>query len=122
MAVNRQFPAGVRGHSLGLRSDHGSQPTSLVFLRTCSPLEIQPAFTSDNHPKGNADTERVLRTLKEACLWRQEWTSPVELIKALEVWITDDNEHYLHSALGYQSPSQFERHDYLSHGTPFAAA
>lgn len=122
MAVNRQFPDGVRGQSVGLRSDHGSQPTALVFLRTGSTLESQQAFTSDHNPTGNADTERVIRTLKDACLWLQEWTSPVELIKALEVWITDDHEHYLHSALGSQSPSPFERHYYLSHGTPFAAA
>jgi putative transposase len=122
MAVNRQFPDGVRGQSLGLMSDNGSQPTSLVFLRTCSTLEIQQAFTSYNNPKGNADTERVMRTLKEECLWLQDWTSPFELIKAPAVWITAYNEHYLHSALGYQSPSQFERHYSLSHGTPFAAA
>jgi putative transposase len=122
MAVNRQFPDGVRGQSLGLMSDNGSQPTSLVFLRTCSTLGIQQAFTSYNNPKGHADTERVMRTLKEECLWLQEWISPFELIRALEVWITDSNEHYLHSALGYQSPSHFERHYYLSHGTPFAAA
>jgi putative transposase len=122
VAVNRQFPDGVRGQSLGLMSDNGSQPTSLVFLRTCSTLEIQQAFTSYNNPKGNADTERVIGTLKEECLWLQEWTSPFELIKELEVWITDYNEHYLHSAPGYQSPSQFERHYYLSHRTPFTAA
>jgi hypothetical protein len=60
--------------------------------------------------------------LKEECLWLQEWTSPFALTRALGVWITDYNEHYLHSALGYQSPSQFERQYYLSHETPFAAA
>jgi hypothetical protein len=32
------------------------------------------------------------------------------------------NAHYLHSALGYQSPSQFECAYHLSHGTPFVAA
>jgi putative transposase len=122
MAVNRQFPDGVRGQRLGLMSDNGSQPTSVVFLRTCSTLGLHQAFTSYNNPKGNADTERVMRTLKEECLWLQEWSSPFELIRALEAWITGYNEHYLHSALGYQSPSQFEHHYYLSHGTPFAAA
>jgi len=55
-------------------------------------------------------------------LWLQEWTSPLALIRALEVWIADYNEYYLHSALGYQSPRQFEQDYYLSHGTPFVAA
>jgi hypothetical protein len=58
----------------------------------------------------------------EECLWLQEWTSPFALIRALEGWITDYNAHDLHSALGYQAPSQFERPDYLSHRTPFTAA
>jgi putative transposase len=122
MAVGRQFPEGARDQGLSLMSDHGCQPTALAFMKACSTLGMQQAFTSDNHPTGNADTERVMRTLKEACLWLQEWTSPLALIRALEGWIVDDNEHYLHSGLGYQSPKQFERHYDLSHGTPFVTA
>ena len=122
MAVNRQFPDGVRGQSLGLMSDNGSQPTSLAFLRTCSTLEIQQAFTSYRNPKGNADTERMIRTLKEEGLWLQEWTSPWELISALGAWIESYNEHYLHSALGYKTPGQFEREYQTSHSPPFVAA
>jgi len=122
MAVNHQFPAGARDQGLSLMSDNGCQPTSQAFMKACSTLGIQQAFTSDNNPKGNADTERMMRTLKEECLWLQEWASPFELIRALEVWIIDYNMHYLHSALGYQSPRQFERAYHLSHGTPFVAA
>jgi transposase InsO family protein len=122
MAVSRQFPRGARDQGLSLMRDNSGQPTALAFMKACSPLGIQPAFTRDNHPKGHADTERVMRTLKEACLWLQEWTSPLAVTKALEVWIADDNEPYLHSTLGYQSPRPFERHYDLSHGTPFVAA
>jgi putative transposase len=82
-------------------------------------LGVQQAFTSYNNPKGNADTERVLRTLKEECLWLHEWTCPVTLASDLETGIADYNEHYLHSALGYEPPRQFEREYHLSHGTPF---
>jgi hypothetical protein len=63
--------------------------------------EHQITFTSYNNPKGNADTERVIRTLKEECLWLQEWTCPFELSQAFEGWVADYNEHYLHSTLGY---------------------
>jgi putative transposase len=122
MAVSCQFPAGARDQGLSMMSDNGCQPTALAFMRACSTLGIQQAFTSYNNPKGNADTERVMRTLKEECLWLQEWTSSLALIRALEGWIADYNEHYLHSVLGYQSPSRFERDYYFSHGTPFAAA
>jgi putative transposase len=122
MAANRQFRDGARGQGLCLMSDNGSQPTSLAFMRVCATLGIHQAFTSYNNPKGNADTERVIRTLKEECLWLQEWTCPFELIRAVGRWITDYNEHYLHSALGYKTPSQFEREYYSSHSPPFIAA
>jgi putative transposase len=122
MAVNRQFPEGSRGQGVSLMSDNGCQPTSLAFMRACTTLEIQQAFTSYNNPKGNADTERLMRTLKEECLWLTEWTGPFALIKALEAWITDYNEHDLHSALGYKPPRQFEWDYYTRHSTPFVAA
>jgi len=122
MAVSRQCPKGARAQGVSWMRDHGCQPTALAVMKACRTWGIQPAFTSDNHSTGNADTERVRRTLTEAGLWRQEWTTPVALIRALEVWMADDHEHDLHSALGYQSPRPFERHDYRSHGTPFVAA
>ena len=108
MAVNRQFPAGVRGQGVSLMSDNGCQPTSTAFTQTCGLLGIHQAFTSYNHPKGNADTERVMRTLKEECLWLTEWTCPFALVSSLEAWFNYYHERYLHSALGYKPPRQFE--------------
>jgi putative transposase len=122
LAVNRQFPHGARGQGVSLMRDNGCQPTSTAFMRACATLEIHQAFTSDHNPKGHADTERFMRTLKEECLWLQEWPCPLERMHALKAWLTHDNAHYLHSALGYQSPQQFER-DYLNrHSPPFVAA
>jgi putative transposase len=84
MAVNRQFPSGVREQGLSLMSDNGCQPTSIAFMQACATLEIHQALTSYNNPKGNADTERVMRTLKEECLWLREWRCPLALVSALE--------------------------------------
>jgi putative transposase len=122
MALNRQFPEGVQGQALSLMSDNGCQPTSVAFMKACSTLGVYQAFTSSNNPKGNADTERLMRTLKEECLWLQEWTCPLELFEALTRWINQYNEHYLHSALGYKPPRQFERAYHSSHGTQLPAA
>jgi putative transposase len=122
MAVNHPFPDGIRGQDVGLMRDNGCQPTAVAFMQACHTLGSQQAFTSANHPKGHADTERMRRTRKEECLWLQEWTSRLALIRALEAWIVEDHEHDLHSALGYQSPRQFERNYFRSHGTPFVAA
>lgn len=108
-AVNTQFPDGVRERRLFLMSDNGSQPTSISFMKACRGMEINQAFTSYNNPKGNADTERVFRTMKEELLWLREWTSPFELADALGKWIAYYNNIYLHSALGYKSPVKFEK-------------
>jgi putative transposase len=122
MAVNRQFPEGVRGQGVSLMSDNGCQPTSTAFMQACGLLGIHQAFTSYNNPKGNADTERVMRTLKEECLWLREWTCPFALVSSLEAWCDYYNEQYLHSALGYKPPRQFERDYNASHSDPFVAA
>jgi transposase InsO family protein len=122
MAVNRQFPDGVRGKGLSLMSDNGCQPSSVAFIQACSTLGIHQTFTSYNNPKGNADTERMMRALTEECLCLQEWTCPFTLASALETGIEDDKAHYLHSALGDKPPRQFERAYHLSHGTQFVAA
>ena len=122
MAVNRQFPEGVRGHELHLMSDNGCQPTSVAFMRTCGQLGITQAFTSYNNPKGNADTERSIRTLKEECVWLREWYSPFELADAVAGWFEHFNVSYLHSSLGYRTPEQVEHQWHISHQTPLVPA
>ena len=119
-AVQLQFPQGSRDQGLYLMSDNGCQPTSVTFMRTCATLGITQAFTSYNNPKGNADTERLMRTLKEELLWLREWTSALELERALAAWVDWYNTRYLHSALGYRTPCQVEQQ--LSHSTQFVAA
>ena len=121
-AVQQQFPQGGQGHGLSLMSDNGCQPTSVTFMKACATLGITQAFTSYNNPKGNADTERLMRTLKEELLWLREWTSPLELEQALAAWIEWYNTRYLHSALGYRTPSQIEQQRRTSHSTQFVAA
>jgi transposase InsO family protein len=107
-AVNREFPGGVKERGLYLMSDNGSQPTSLAFMKACREMGIKQAFTSYNNPKGNADTERVFRTLKEELLWLREWHSPFDLADAMGIWVEGYNRSYLHSALGYRSPLEVQ--------------
>lgn len=118
--VNRQFPQGVQG--LSLMSDNGCQPTSVAFMKACATLGIAQAFTSYNNPKGNADTERVMRTLKEELLWLREWSSVAGLQQAMATWIDWYNSSYLHSTLGYRTPNAFEAMHLASHRTQFEAA
>ena len=90
-AVNQQFPQGIRNHDgrLCLVSDNGCQPTSESFMKACHILGIKQIFTSYNNPKGNADTERVIRTLKEDLIWPNDWQNPFDLQQGLDKWIND---------------------------------
>jgi putative transposase len=106
--LNRHFPGGVRDRGLQLMSDNGSQPTAETFMKACSFLGVHQAFTSYNNPKGNADTERLMRTIKEELIWLREWRNPHELSTTVGEWIEQYNESYLHSALGYRTPNQME--------------
>ena len=110
-AIGQQFPGGIRNDEevLSLVSDNGSQPTSVGFMAACSVLGIKQIFASYDNPKGNADTERVIRTLKEDLVWPNDFQTPMELEAALDKWVVDYNTDYPHSTLGYKTPCEFEK-------------
>jgi transposase InsO family protein len=109
MAVMEQFPDGIKEHGqLSLISDNGSQPTSVKFMKETSMLGIKQIFASYNNPKGNADTERVIRTLKEDLVWPREFENIYDFKDALRKWVNDYNTDYPHSSLGYMTPAAFE--------------
>jgi transposase InsO family protein len=114
-ACNNQFPQGIlaKENELFLISDNGSQPTSRKFMAASSVLEIKQIFTCYNNPRGNADTERVIRTMKEDLIWLKEWESPTELGEDLKAWISRYNEDFPHSSLHYKTPVQFEKEQLL---------
>jgi transposase InsO family protein len=109
MGLEAEFPEGVREAGLHLVSDNGSQPTATGFRAAMSVLGIEQVFTSYDNPKGNAETERLMRTIKEELLWLREFGSLADARSAISQWITVDyNERYVHSTLGYKSPLEFE--------------
>ena len=115
-AVNTRFPHGARAQALlpGLVTDNGCQPTSARFMKACSDLGIQQIFTSFNNPKGNADTERVMRTIKEDLVWIYEWSSSFEFERAFTDWVEAYNTDFPHMSLGYQTPQQFAKNTLLN--------
>ena len=94
-----------------LISDNGPQPTSVSFMGDMVTLGIEQIFTSYDNPKGNAETERMIRTIKEEILWLNEFSSLQEAKEKNGRWIeVDYNKLYLHSKLGYLSTEEFEDH------------
>lgn len=114
-ACNNQFPNGIlsKQDELYLISDNGSQPTSKKYMQACSVLEIKQIFASYNNPKGNADTERVMRTIKEDFVWIREFASPIEFTEEFRKWVDSYNNDYPHSSLSYLTPCQFEKEQLL---------
>jgi len=110
-AVLREFPDGTRGKGLQLISDNGNQPTSKSFHERCKILGIEQIFTSYGNPRGNAETERFIRTfkVKEEVVWPVEFVNFEEAVEAIKSWIEYYNEDYVHSSLGYMSPVEFEK-------------
>ncbi|MBP6909403.1 MAG: integrase core domain-containing protein [Candidatus Saccharicenans sp.] len=71
-------------------------------------LDINQIFCSYDNPRGNAETERVIRTIKEELLWLPEFGSFEEAEARIAVWISGDyNRLYVHSVLVYLSPEEF---------------
>ena len=84
-------------------------------METCAELEIKRAFTAYNNRECNADTERMMRILKEELCRLREWSSVAELKMALDTFVENFNDGYLHSALAYKTPNAFEE-EYFEKG------
>lgn len=109
-SVNNRFPQGIREsmkEQLFLISDNGCQPTSQRFMMNCSLLNIKQIYTTWCNPKGNSDTERVLRTIKEDAVWPYDWNNPFELENKLKQWIIDYNRDFPHQSLNNMTPKEF---------------
>lgn len=110
MAVNNRFPNGIQANlkeQLFLISDNGCQPTSQRFMMNTSILGIKQIFTTWSNPKGNSDTERVMRTIKEDIVWCYDWDHPFNFQMALTKWINDYNTDFPHQTLNNMTPNQF---------------
>ena len=108
-AVNNRFLYGIEDapYKPKLITDNGCQPTSKSFLQATKSLGIEQIFTSFNNPKGNADTERVMRTIKEDLVWIHDWQSYHDFEQALHDWIHRYNNDCPHMALNWKTPTQF---------------
>lgn len=109
MAVDNNCPLGSREYDLHLMSDNGSQPTSEKFENAATLLGIKHITTSYSNPKGNADTERFMRTFKEEKVYPYEYESFEEAKTEVDNFMIFYNHEYPHSALGYLSPIEFEK-------------
>ena len=76
-------------------------------MQACALLGIKQIFTSWSNPKGNADIERVIRTLKEDLVWSYDWDNPFAFQRALDKWVDNYNQDYPHQSLDYYNPCEY---------------
>ncbi len=105
MALDQRRPHGVIHHS-----DQGTQYTSIAFGGRCRKAGVRPSMGSVGDCYDNAMAESFFATLECELLDREVLRTPAEaqevVFEFIEGWY---NSHRRHSALGYLSPSDFER-------------
>ena len=106
MAIGQRRPADVIHHS-----DQGTQYTSIAFGTRCRQAGVRPSMGSVGDCFDNAMAESFFATLECELLERRSFKTQAEARMAvfdfIEGWY---NPHRRHSALGYQSPIDYERY------------
>ncbi len=100
-----RFPALVPV-GLELRTDHGSQYTGSDCEALCDQWGVLHTLAPVGRPTGNALAERTIRTMKEECIWLQDFASLAELQAALNAWRDTFNNRRPHQALNWQTPAE----------------
>jgi transposase InsO family protein len=91
-------------------SDRGLQYASNEYVQVLQEHKIIPSMSRPANPYDNASCESFMKTLKREEIYANTYLDLDHLRTNIEMFI----EHYynhcrLHSALGYQSPAEFER-------------
>ena len=105
MALMQRQPKEVIHHS-----DQGCQYTSIAFGQRCKVAGVRPSMGSVGDCYDNAMCESFFAPLECELLDRTRFTTVAEariaVFQVMEAWY---NPHRRHSALGYQSPVQYEQ-------------
>lgn len=99
--------------ALRLRSDNGSIFLAKDFIKTTKKLHIKQEFTPKRSPEYNGCIERFFRTLKQECIWLNNFQSFEKAQSVITNWINYYNNERLHSALGYMSPAKWRKQFYF---------
>jgi putative transposase len=105
MAIDSRQPApgGV------IHGDHVTQFTSWAFTGRARAAGLLPSLGSVGDPYDNAVAESFWARLQTEVLNRQRWNTRLELANAIFEYIEGfHNRRRRHSALGWQSPIDFE--------------
>jgi len=101
----RQPAAGLVHHS-----DRGVQYASDEYVQTLQANKMIPSMSRPANPYDNASCESFMKTLKREEIYANTYVDLEHLRTNIEAFIEQYcNRCRLHSALGYQSPDEFEQ-------------
>lgn len=107
-ALEQEFGSPKRApKGLELRTDHGAQYTGTKCRELCRRWRLEHVYAPRRCPTANGVVERVIRTMKEDCIWLRDWQSLEELQRALHEWCITYNKHRPHQSLGWKTPLEF---------------
>jgi transposase InsO family protein len=102
--AERRPAAGLIHHS-----DRGVQYACRSYVQRLKQAGARISMAAVGEPKENAQTERVIRTVKEEEVDLEEYRTFTEAARGIGRFIEEVyNRRRLHSALGYRPPSEFE--------------
>lgn len=90
-------------------SDRGIQYASSAYRALLAHLKITPSMSRPANPYDNAMAESFMATFKTECFEQTPATHAEARLKVFDYLETFYNPKRLHSALGYQSPVEFEK-------------
>jgi len=103
--ATRQPPPGLVHHS-----DRGVQYASDEYVQVLQEHQMIPSMSRPANPYDNASCESFMKTLKREEIYANDYLDLDHLRANVEAFIEQYyNRCRLHSALGYQSPDEFEQ-------------
>jgi putative transposase len=103
--ASRQPPPGLVHHS-----DRGVQYASDEYVQTLQANQMIPSMSRPANPYDNASCESFMKTLKREEIYANTYVDLAHLRTNIAQFIEQYyNRCRLHSALGYQSPDEFEQ-------------
>lgn len=107
MAAQRQRPA----EGLICHSDRGSQYASEAYGKQLIAMKAKPSMSRTACCYDNAPMESFFHTLKVELVHQRRWATREDARRDLFAYIEGYyNRRRIHSALGYRTPEQAERH------------
>ena len=104
--INR-YDTLCRGSVLFLpKSDNGLVVTSRIYTRLVKSYGLQQEFITPHCPEQNGSVNKVIRTITEQCVHRQQFETPQHTRRVISEWIGFYNRQHPHQVLTMLSQNQ----------------